>query len=198
MPKKTFELAEKAKAILVTQVKANQKILYKQIVHGCKLQKASHMFKDPIDKAHGRIEQRVYEYFNADPMLRKFKDEWPFIRGIIKVTRIRGDLSKPGSPSSKTEAYYVTNNKPTQVSPREIKESIRRHWWIENKNHYVKDVAFKEDAGKTRVNPFVFAFCVDASLNIMRAYGVNNIKERLTNNSFSLKNTIHHLKKYLF
>ncbi|MDR0632075.1 MAG: hypothetical protein LBF54_02455, partial [Holosporaceae bacterium] len=38
-----------------------------------------------IDKIHGRIEKRKYEVFDASPMLDKWRNDWPYIRKVIRV-----------------------------------------------------------------------------------------------------------------
>ncbi|GHU14266.1 hypothetical protein FACS189449_10690 [Alphaproteobacteria bacterium] len=90
MPKKTFESAEDAKAILITQVKNNQPSLLNQIELGCSICKPTAVIENDLDKEHGRIEQL--------PMLNKWQDEWPFLRKIIRVTKvIEGFSSTPTS-----------------------------------------------------------------------------------------------------
>jgi hypothetical protein len=54
---------------------------------------------------------------------------------------------------------------------------------IENKVHYIKDVAVQEDTQKKHCNPFVYAICIDIALNIMRSKGSNSIKSTLYKNS---------------
>ncbi|GHU17622.1 hypothetical protein FACS189472_04770 [Alphaproteobacteria bacterium] len=75
MPKKTFESAEDAGAILITHVKDNQPSLLKQIELGCSIYKPTAVINDDFDKEHGRIEQRTYEIFEPLPMLNKWQNE---------------------------------------------------------------------------------------------------------------------------
>jgi len=60
--------------------------------------------------------------------------------------------------------------------------SIRNHWSIENKNHYVKDVSMKEDASRIRVMPMIFATLRSFALNILKVNNAKSIiQERLKN-----------------
>jgi predicted transposase YbfD/YdcC len=176
LPKKTFELAEKAKAILVTQVKDNQKSLKKQTEHGCAIQKPIGKYADEIDKQHGRIEKREYELFDASPMLDKWKSDWPYIRQVVKVTRFRQEIRK--EPTIEI-AYYVTNG---QLEVEELAGCIRDHWFIENKLHHVKDRTFREDYTTKRVNPWIFSTIIDFGLNIMKRKNVDNVRSSLYEN----------------
>jgi predicted transposase YbfD/YdcC len=178
LSKKTFECAEVKGATFITQVKDNQEELRKQIEHGCRVQSSVDQWIDRLDKAHGRIEQRKYEVYTALPMLNKWEKDWPYIRYIIRVTRYREEIGK--SKPSETIHYYVTNG---NLSAKEYAKHIRDHWFIENKVHYIKDVAFQEDTQKKHCNPFVYAICIDIALNIMRSKGSNSIKSTLYKNS---------------
>ena len=179
--KKTFEYAEKAGAIFITQVKNNQKALRNQIAHGCKVQTPIAVHEDEVTKEHGRIEQRKYEVFEINPMLNKWKDDWPYIREVVMVTRLRERIGKKSEPST-TVSYYVSN-RPLEAA--EYAEYIRKHWWIENKVNYVKDVAFQEDKTIKRVNPYIYAMCGDIALNTLRSIGVQNIKNAIYKNTMS-------------
>jgi hypothetical protein len=176
-------LAEKAGATLITQVKGNQKSLQKQIIHGTKIQRAVDFFEEPVDKAHGRIEQRKYEVFEINPMLNKWRKDWPYIRRVIRVTRFR---------SWKINiSYYVSNG---ILSAQEFGKYIRRHWFIENKLHYVKDTAFREDKCCKRVNPYVFSSLIDWAINLLKLKNVKSINQELYINTMNLEAAM----KYVF
>ena len=180
MPKKTFENAEVAEAILIVQVKENQKSLLKQIEHGCKVQKPVAVYKEEITKEHGRIEQRTYEVFDVNPMLKNWKKDWPYIRQITRVTRNREEVRKKNKGPSVSASYYASNR---NIDVQECAGYIREHWWTENKYHYVKDVAFHEDRSVKHTNPYIYAKCIDFALNIMRANNAKNIKQTLRRNA---------------
>jgi hypothetical protein len=175
LPKKTFEYAAIAGATLITQVKENQKSLLHQIKHGCRVQKPVSEVIDDWEKAHGRLEQRCYEVFDALPMLKNWNKEWPHIVQIIRVTRHRERLRVDKKPSQEV-SYYVSN---APLTKEKYGQYIRQHWFVENKLHHVKDVAFQEDKTVKRVNPFIFSTCIDFSLNRLRAVANNSNKQKI-------------------
>ena len=177
MPKKTFECAESVGAIFITQAKDNQEDLRKQLAHGCTIQQSLGNHSDPVDKKHGRLEQRIYEVFKALPMLNKWQKDWPYIREVIRVTRYREELNK--TKPTQTVHYYVSNR---ELSARKYAQYIREHWFIENKLNNVKDVAFQEDGQTKHRNPYIYSTCIDIALNITRSKDISNIKSSLYEN----------------
>jgi predicted transposase YbfD/YdcC len=61
------------------------------------------------------------------------------------------------------------------MAAQEIAKAIRNHWGIENRNHYVRDVTFREDASRIRKKPGHFARLRNVALNLLRANRVTNI-----------------------
>lgn len=171
---------------MITQVKGNQKNLFQQIKQGCRLQKPIASRKDPLEKAHGRLEQRKYEVFSALPMLKKWRNDWGLITNIIRVTRYRERLNSD-KKSTQEIHYYVSNRK---LCVDNYAQAIREHWHIENKLHYVKDVAFQEDRGLRCVNPAVFSSCIDFALNRLRNSGCQNIKNKVYELSLNINNLL--------
>jgi predicted transposase YbfD/YdcC len=147
-------------------VKKNQKTLLNQIQHGSSIQKPDAIFESGWEKHHGRLEHRKYESFSALPMLKKWQDDWSAITQVVRVTRYRERLNSKEKRSEET-SFYVLN----RTLPIEDIQAIRNHWHIENKLHYVKDVAFREDKSIKRVNPAIFSTCIDFALNRLRSYG---------------------------
>ena len=62
------------------------------------------------------------------------------------------------------------------LARRQWNEWIRGHWRIENGSHYVRDVAFAEDASRIRKNPDIVARLRSFAYNLLRADGCENIK----------------------
>ena len=117
-------------------------------------------------------------------MLDKWQNEGGSIAQVIRVTRFRQRLNSKQKETEEVH-YYVSNR---SFSAEISSQAIRRHWYIENKLHYVKDVAFQEDANIKRVNPFVFSTCIDFALNRLRKSGCKNIKNKLYEISLNIKN----------
>lgn len=90
-----------------------------------------------IQEAHGRKEERYV--FQLKPQFSsELQERWPTIRSIIAVERHRTENGKGSVDTS----YYVSF-----LSPKHklLGHYIRQHWRIENSQHYVLDVVFKED-----------------------------------------------------
>jgi len=62
------------------------------------------------------------------------------------------------------------------ATPAQWSAWIRGHWRIENGSHYVRDVAFAEDASRIRKNPDIAARLRSFAYNLLRANGSDNIK----------------------
>jgi predicted transposase YbfD/YdcC len=127
----------------VLQVKKNQGNLFKEIeayFHKTerelpKLLKDNY-FKE-LDGEHGRINEREYrllpitEWFDET---EKFNDSF----AVVEVQRTRQLKNKTEQETS----YYITSLKEgVEITAK----YIRRHWAIENSQHWVLDVTFRED-----------------------------------------------------
>ena len=63
-------------------------------------------------------------------------------------------------------------------TPQQWNAWIRGHWRIENGSHYVRDVAFAEDASRIRKNPDIAARLRSFAYNLLRANGCDNMKKQ--------------------
>ena len=132
-----------------------------------------------------RHESRAIEVFDAGPALEK--TTWNgLITRIIRVTRSTlTRRAKDGMWVRREETSFYVCSAP--VSAKKAATAIRRHWAIENQNHYVRDVSMLEDASRIRVNPGIFARARSFALNIARANGETNIADALWQNALDLK-----------
>jgi predicted transposase YbfD/YdcC len=64
--------------------------------------------------------------------------------------------------------------------------AVRAHWGIENRAHHVRDRILREDDGRIRRQPSIFARLRSFALNLLRANGVTNVSEALYTNALSL------------
>jgi predicted transposase YbfD/YdcC len=152
-------------------------------MHGCKVGKALESFVEPEEKAHGRIESRCTDVFEAADFLSKWP-EWLAIKQIIRVKRTRTTTQKEQLKTSETITYYASN---TVMKADLYAKTIREHWFIENKLHYVRDVAFREDRTPKRVGALNYAVLLSAALNILRIQKCENISGQLFINSMNFK-----------
>ena len=54
-------------------------------------------------------------------------------------------------------------------------QTIRGHWHIENRSHYVGDGSFAEGASRIRCNPGIFARLRSFAGNILRFSSIHNV-----------------------
>lgn len=140
---------------------------------------------DPI--RHGRKEYRRVEVFEADHGLGP---EWDgLIVVIARVTRRTWHKDTKSVNWFQTEeiSYYASQ---IALSADVIGLAIRQHWGIENRNHYVRDVSFGEDASRIWTKPGRFARLRSFALNILRANGVTNIRQALYENALNIHNIL--------
>jgi len=128
---------------------------------------------DEDDWGHGRTENRKcysveVEHFNWF----KHKDEWKGLRSIacMEATRRIKDTE------TVERRYFISSLTDT----REIARSIRHHWRVENKLHWVMDVDFDEDACRARVDhaPENFALLRQIAHNLIKQESSKKVSVR--------------------
>lgn len=95
---------------------------------------------DDVEKAHGRLEQRIAVVANVDKRRVPCAERWQRIAAFILVFRWRVDLST--SRISNDAALYITSR---PMTPAEAAKRVRAHWEIEAL-HHVLDVSYGEEA----------------------------------------------------
>ena len=171
----------------MVQLKKNQPELFERVLAMTETER-------PIDQiltkdlARNRREDRKIEIFDISDTVAGA--EWAaYLQCVIRVSRntlIKN--AKTGLWQRRAEtALHVSS---TKLSPQQAAAAIRGHWGIENRNHYVRDTAFVEDQSRIRSNPGVFARLRSYALNILRANGVQNVKDALWKNAINLDQTL--------
>lgn len=84
-----------------------------------------------------------------------------------------------GTRVSKEEALMLTSRNPEKMAAADLNRHTRNHWGIENKNHYIRDTAYREDhcqawAGE---GPRTLASLRNLAIGLIRMKGINAIKE---------------------
>ena len=85
-------------------------------------------------------------------------------------------------PTRKETGYYACQ---VRGDATFLARAIRAHWGIENRAHYVRDATLGEDGSRIRNRPDVMARIRSVALNILRANGVQNIRQALYANALN-------------
>lgn len=120
-------------------------------------------------KEHGRIEKRTLKLAEVAAGI-----EFPHARLAIKIVRTR--MPRGGRRQSET-VYAITDLSWHQITPVQIAAALRRHWHIENRLHWVRDVTFAEDSSQIRTGngPEVMAVLRNFAISLHRLNGATNI-----------------------
>jgi predicted transposase YbfD/YdcC len=154
-------IAKKADYILA--VKENKGHLLEEIKDSFQML-AADAVEEEIDYGHGRVEQRRCSVI-ADLSLIEKAAEWASFQGIV---RIQSERFHKATGKTETEIrYYITSLAPDAMR---LNRSIRQHWGIENKLHWVLDVGFGEDLDRKRAGHAAQNFSVlnRIALNLLK------------------------------
>ncbi len=143
----------------VVCIKKNQHKLYKQLVEESKQWKTKIGYYKTKEKNRGREETRKIFLYRLSEELQR---EWAGAKLIVKVKRIR----QVKNEVKKRDWYYLSS---VELTAKELGEGIRRHWFIENKLHWIKDMVFNEDTSTIK------DFQASAILSIIRTIVLNRI-----------------------
>lgn len=147
------------------------------------------------EKSRNRIEQRIVSIYNNDKYLIADEQWTNYIKTIICVDRKTSIFNtKEKKYRDRNEvAFYVSNH---ELNAEQSYNLIRKHWFIENKDHHVRDVTLKEDESRIRVNPENISAIRSFALNVLRKNKVKNIKGELYNNSLDL-NSLYSYQQFI-
>lgn len=99
--------------------------------------------------------------------------KWPGLAQVFRLTRERTVQGK----TTVEVAYGITSLPRSRAEARRLLALVRRHWGIENKLHYVRDVTLGEDACHVRKGsaPQVLAGVRNAALHLLKRINPTNV-----------------------
>ncbi|MDA1021688.1 MAG: ISAs1 family transposase [Cyanobacteria bacterium] len=158
-------------------IKSNRKHLFQSLVSRFKEvrnDQTKSKFKQKefvtrTENQHGRVEERICSII---PILELSADQeneitqWQDVKTAVEITYIHTNKTT-GEIKNETR-YFITSLNP---DAEKIAQSIREHWYIENKLHWVLDVVYGEDDSRIRMNsgPHNSSAIKKIALNLLRA-----------------------------
>jgi predicted transposase YbfD/YdcC len=164
-------LVEELGADYVLTVKENQPILFAQLDTLPWTEIPVHTTEN---KGHGRIERRTIRVQPAPADIA-----FPHVAQVFLIERYVTDTA--GGNNSAVAALGVTSLTASRANATDIASHVRRHWRIENKLHYVRDVTYGEDASRVRTGnaPRAMASFRNLAVSVLRLAGSTNIAAAL-------------------
>ena len=94
---------------------------------------------------HGRIETRQVSVLKASLLPKEILGGWKGLEGGSIVRVVRDRVIKLTDDKSNDTAWYITSLAPCESNLRRIADTVRAHWSIENRLHWLLDVRFDQD-----------------------------------------------------
>jgi len=152
------------KADYVLAVKENQQELYQDIQDEFRFSKSIETTTS-IDIGHGRIETRTCSVIKQFSHIQN-PGKWKNLSSIVKIESER-EFKNSKRKSENSIRYYISSS---DKEAGFFQDAIRSHWAIENKLHWVLDVAFGEDASRKRKDNAAqnYSVLLKIALNLLR------------------------------
>ena len=104
---------------------------------------------------------------------------FPYVQQVACVQR---EVYEVCQKTTRVETVYlISSQTPAQASAEQLLALNRGHWGIENKLHYVRDMAYDEDRCRSRTAnaPRTLACLRNFAISLLRIMGKTNIKAAL-------------------
>ena len=159
------ELIVECGADYILAVKDNQKFLHEDIKDA--FNEAGVLKSDTtFNIGHGRIEKRTCSIIEDMDWVCKGAD-WKRLRVLIRIESER--TQKATNETEKYTRYYISSG---QGDAKSFNAAIREHWGIENRLHWILDVAFGEDKSTKRAGNSAenYSFVSKIALNLIQKH----------------------------
>ena len=151
--KKTTEIITQKGGDYIIALKANQGTLFDttkecfdRALKG--LEDSNEVFHhQTVGKGHGRIETRDIWTIPLGEHFKKYQP-WSGLKTLVMVERKREFVPEINRKKRTNERrYYISS---LSTTPQDHLQKIRNHWKIENSQHWILDVTFREDDCRVR------------------------------------------------
>ena len=103
------------------------------------------------------------------------KEQWPGLKAIGMAVRT---TQRPNGTTTGDVRYFISS---AFLSGQRFAEAVRGHWGIENSLHWVLDVTFDEDRGRTRKRR------IADNLSWLRRFAISLLKRHPSEESIKSK-----------
>lgn len=126
-------------------------------------------------KGHGRLERR--ELVASTELNEWLASDWP---GVAQVFCLQRTTIRQGQQHAQT-IYGIPNLSPTQASAGRLLALVQRHWRIENRLHWRRDVTLGEAQCQVRKGaaPLVLAALNSVVLAVFDFLGAGNVPQQM-------------------
>ena len=134
---------------------------------------------ETIDGGHGRIETRTHRVCHEVAWMfssRRYPDE-PKFPGLAMVGVVESTTERDGKVEHETRHYLCS----AKLDPDTFARTVRSHWDVENRLHWVPDVVFHDDLARLRTGhgPANMAVVKHMALNLLtQARPTTSLKNR--------------------
>jgi predicted transposase YbfD/YdcC len=117
------------------------------------------------DGGHGRVEERTC-WLSRDLSWVENRPDW---KGLAAIALVRSERHELATQKSSTEERVFILSDPNATAAAFLR-TVRNHWGVENKLHWVLDMTFGEDANRTRIGNAAANLAVlrHVTLNLLR------------------------------
>jgi predicted transposase YbfD/YdcC len=140
-----------------------------------KVDRKEWQYHKDVKKGHGRLETR--EIWTSTQMNKYLRKEWA---GASQIFMIRRTVIEKGEKRVEV-VYGITNLPRKKANAQRLLELNRKHWHIENRLHYRRDVTLGEDASQVRIKgaPAVLAALNGGILALSDFLGIKNLTKQM-------------------